>query len=374
MTLGILKEIKPSENRVLLIPNDVATIVDAGHQLFVETGAGEYSGFSDKMYESAGALILPSSEKIFQNVELILKVQPPMPVEYDLYTEDHLSFSFLHLSNNSDLMSSLLQRGSIYFAAEMVTNINSHRSVLSAMSEIAGRMAVFNAAKYIEKEFGGKGILIGGAGDVEPANVTIIGAGVAGTAAARTAIAIGAHVTVMDSDERKLEVLRTHDMPQLSLYEFSRGLLREILLETDILIASVLVPGHKPPILVSRDDVKLMQAGSLVIDLSVDQGGCVETSRPTTFDNPTYLFEGIVHSAVTNLPSAVPFTASRALSAAALPYIMQIAQLGTHEAIALSPEIRSGLALYRGKIVNKDLAAQQKQEFYDILELLELNI
>jgi alanine dehydrogenase len=242
------------------------------------------------------------------------------------------------------------------------------------MSEIAGRMAVLNAAKYIEKQFGGKGILIGGAGDVESANITILGAGVAGTAAAKIALAIGANVTLMDTDDSKLEPFRSHQISQLNLFEFSRGLLREILLETDILIASVLVPGQKPPVLVTRDDIKLMQPGSLVIDLSVDQGGCIETSRPTTFDNPTYLFEGIVHSAVTNLPSAVPFTASRALSGAALPYIMQIAQLGTHEAIALSPEIRSGLALYRGKIVNKDLAALQKQEYYDILELLELNI
>ena len=375
MTIGLLKEINISENRVLLIPSDVSSLVQAGHQVFVESEAGEHSNFSDQLYESAGAIILPSAEKIFQKVELVLKVQVPMPVEYELYTPDHISFSFLHILNNPELLSVLSKSGAIFFASEMLSDTNSHRSVLSAMSDIAGKMAVINGAKYLEKQFGGKGKFISGLNGSDSTNITILGAGTAGTAAAKMAAAIGANVTLIDVDESKFECLRSIEHQyNFSFYEYSRGVLREVLLETDILIASVWIPGKKPPILVNRDDIKLMQPGSLVIDLSADEGGCIETTRPTTIDKPVYIIDGIIHFCVTNLPSSVPYTSSRALSSAIIPYIMRIAQLGMHEAIAISPEIRSGLAVYRGKVVNKDIAASLKKEYYDILELLELNI
>ena len=375
MTIGILKEINTSENRVLLIPSDVSSLVEAGHQVFVENGAGVYSNFSDQQYESAGATILPSAEKIFQKVELVLKVQAPMPVEYELYTSDHISFSFLHLVNNPELLSVLAKSGAIFFSSEMLSDTNSHRSVLSAMSDIAGKMAIINGAKYLEKQFGGKGKFICGLNGIDSTNITILGAGTAGIAAARFAATIGANVTIIEVDESRRVNFRSPEFQNnYNFYEYSRGVLREVLLETDILIASVWIPGKKPPILVSRDDIKLMQPGSLVIDLSADEGGCIETTRPTTIDKPIYVYDGIVHFCVTNLPSSVPYTASHALSKAIIPYIMQIAQLGMHEAIAISPEIRSGLVLYRGKIVNKDIAETVKKEYYDILELLELNI
>ena len=375
MIVGILKEIKSSEQRVLLVPKDVQQLVEAGNEVYVENGAGTYSNFDDSTYESVGAKILPTSEKIFQTAELILKVQAPMPVEYDLFLPDHISFSFLYLPTNIERLNALLKRQSIFFAAEMIKNSDNIRPILGAMSDIAGKLAINQGAKLLEFTSGGKGLLLSGTRGVSPARLTILGAGNAGSAACRYALAQGCSVNLMDSDYKKLEYFKFKvPDPRLEIFEYSRAILREVLLETDILITSVQNAEQKAPVLVRKEDVKLLNHGSVIIDLSIDQGGSVETSRPTTLENPTFIYEGIVHYCIPNLPSLVPYTSSQALSGAVLPYVQLITQLGCEEAIAIHPDIRYGLNLYRGKLVNADLAKAVNLEHYDILELLELNI
>jgi len=376
MKIGILREIKTTENRVLLVPRDVQKLVEAGHEVFVENGAGSYSNFEDAQYESVGAQILPTSEKIFDSVELIGKVYAPLPIEYELFHDDHIIFSFLHLANNAELMKALLKLKATFFAMEMIRSADNGRYIiLEEMSKIAGRLAIIEAATYLEKTHGGKGILFGGSDIVHPTRVTILGAGNAGLAATKTALALGAHVNLVDHDFIRLDnVTKIINMHNLDRFEYSRGILRELLIETDVLIAAVLIPGQRSPVLVNKEDITLMEKGSVIIDLAIDQGGCIETSRPTTAENPTFVFKDIIHFCVTNLPSAVPNTSSNALSRTVLPYIMQLAQLGCEEATALNPELRNGLNIYNGKIVNQQLAAAHNAEAYDILELFELSI
>jgi alanine dehydrogenase len=375
MVIGLLKEIKSSEHRVLLAPNAVQHLVDAGHEVLVENGAGLFSNFEDSAYESAGAKILPISEKIYKNAQFILKVQPPMPIEYELFTPDHLGFSFLFLANNKERFNALLACASTFIAAEMIKDNSTVYPILKSMSEIGGMMAIQQAAKLLEKPAGGKGIFISGTKDVSPGRVTIIGAGNAGSSAAKHALRMGATVNLMDEQYTKLIKFQTENIsPNLYLFEYSRGIMREILLETDVLITCAQISGQRAPILVKKEDVKVLEPGSIIIDLSIDQGGNVETSRPTTHENPTFIRDDIVHCCVANLPSAVPNTASRALSTVALPYVKLIAQIGCEEALALNSEIRNGLNIYRGKVVNPDLAKLHNLENYDVLELLELNI
>jgi alanine dehydrogenase len=376
MKIGILREIKTTENRVLLVPEDVQKIVEAGHEVYVENGAGGYSNFEDAEYESVGATILPTSEKIFETVELIGKVHSPLPIEYELLHDDHIIFSFLHLANNADLMKALLKIKATFFAMEMIRSAqNGKHPILEAMSRIAGQMAVIEGAKYLERTYGGKGILLGRTDGERPGRVTIVGAGNAGIAAASTALALGAQVNLVDHDFVRLEnVNGIPNMQNLDRFEYSRGILRELLMETDLLITAVQIPGQRSPKLVKKEDVLLLGKGSVIIDLSIDQGGCVETSRPTTPDNPIFIFENIIHFCVTNLPSAVPNTSSSALSKAVAPYIIQLAQLGCEEATTLNQELRSGLNIYNGKIVNPQLAQAHNVESYDVLELFELSI
>ena len=375
MKIGILREIKASENRVILIPRDVEQLIEFGHEVYVENGAGLYSSFPDTDYEAAGAHILPTSEKIFSTVELILKVQAPTPIEQELYAEHHLSFSFLFLANNPDLLKSLLKYESIFFAAELFTNSHDTRPVLKAMSHLAGKIAVFEAARYLQKNQGGKGILLGHADGAPASTVTIIGAGGAGLAAAEQALALGSNVHLIDTNPDKLgQIINTNPDAELITFEFSRGLLREVLLNTDVLITAVQTPGKKVPVLVEKSDVKLLKPGSVIIDLSIDQGGCVETSHPTTQENPVFIQDEIIHYCVPNLPSVIPITSSQILSRSVMPFLRQIAHLGGEEVIAMHPEVRSGLAIYHGKVVNQDLAEMNGLEYYDAREMLELSL
>ena len=376
MKIGILREIKTTENRVLLVPADVQKLIDAGHEVYVENGAGGYSNYDDAEYESVGAQILPTSEKIFQTVELIGKVHAPVPIEYEVLHDDHIIFSFLYLANNPELVRALLKIKATFFAMEMIRTVKDGRfPILESMSRIAGHMAVTEGAKYLQKTYGGKGILLGGPGGPKQAVVTIIGAGNAGIAATNTALAMGARVNLIDHDFIRLgKVTDALNTQSLDRFEYSRGILRELLIETDLLITAVQRPGQKPPVLVKKEDIGLLGKGSVIVDLSIDQGGCVETSRPTTPENPIFVLQDIVHYCVTNLPSAVAFTSSNALSNAVLPYIMQLAQLGCEEATALNLELRNGLNIYNGKVVNQQLAKAHNLEAYDILELFELSI
>jgi alanine dehydrogenase len=375
MNIGLLRGLKNSEHRVMLIPEDVNELVSLGNKIFIENGAGEASNYSDAEYESAGAAILPYSEKIFQNAELILKVDAPMPIEYELYKYHHISFSFLYLPNNPERLSALVKCNSIFFAAEMIRKDQDTHPILNAMSEIAGIMAINRGAIYLEKVEGGKGILLSGVNNIPPAQITIIGVGVAGSNAAKHALAVGAFVTLIDNNYEKLEnFLKNNLSPNLKIYKYSRKIVREVLVNTDILIGAVLKPGEKAPVVVSNDDLKCIKPGSVIIDLSIDHGGCIKTSRPTKLDNPVFMHNGIIHYCVVNMPSAIPNTSSRLLSKVVLPYIKQITNVGFEEAVATNPELRSGLNIYHGKVVRPILAKSYGYEYYDILEFIELNI
>jgi alanine dehydrogenase len=375
MKIGILNEIRVHENRVLLIPDDVQQLVQEGHQVFVEKDAGVDSNFLDSAYEEAGAAILPSSEKIFQNAKLILKVLPPRPIDYEMFTENHIGFSFLHLANNPERLQKLLKCNTIFFSAEMIKTSDNVCPIVVPMSEIAGRQTIMQAAHYLEKPSGGKGITLFPVTDIAPATVTIIGSGTAGGTAATHAIKNGAKVNLLDIDIHKTELIAKRlDNKNLHIFEFSNPILKELLTDTDVLITAVLKYGHPTPKLVSRNDLMLMQNNSVIFDLSIDQGGCVETSRPTTHDNPVFVQDNIIHYCVANIPSATPHTSSKALSAAALPYIKQIASMGFEESISISGELRQGLSIYRGKTVNQQIAKVHGYEYYPILELLELSI
>jgi alanine dehydrogenase len=375
MNIGILRGFKNSEHRVMLIPEAVQELVSLGHNIFIENGAGEASNFNDAEYESAGAVILPYSEKIFQNAELILKVDAPVPVEYELYKYNHICFSFLYLPNNPERLAALVKCNSIFFAAEIIKKEPDVYPILNAMNEIAGIIAFNRGTIYLEKAEGGKGILLSGVDNILPAQITIIGADITGRSVAKQALLNGAFVNIMDYNYEKLEYfLKNNLSPHLKIYKYSHKILRELLVNTDILIGTALKPGERAPIVVSNDDLKLLKPGSVVIDLSIDQGGCIKASRPTKLDKPVFLHNGIIHYCVTNITSAVPNTSSKVLSKVVLPYIKQITNVGFKEAITTNPELRSGLILYHGKVVNPLLAKSHGFEYYDILEFIELNI
>jgi alanine dehydrogenase len=375
MKIGILNEIRVHENRVLLIPGDVNALVQEGHQVYVEKDAGVDSNFLDTDYEQAGATILPSSEKIFQKVKLVLKVLPPRSIDYEMFTENHIGFCFLHLANNPERLQRLLKCNTIFFSAEMIKTSDNICPILSPMSEIGGKLSVMQAAKYLEKPSGGKGISLFPVTDLPPATITIVGSGTAGGAAAIYALQNGAKVNLLDIDIHKTEsIAKKVKNENLHIFEYSGSILKELLSDTDVLITAVLKYGYPTPKLVTRKDLKVMQKNSVIIDLSIDQGGCVENARPTMHDNPIFVQDDVIHFCVANLPSAVPYTSSRVLSAAALPYIKQIASMGFEESISISSELRQGLSIYRGKIVNPQIAKVHGLEYYPILELLELSI
>jgi alanine dehydrogenase len=375
MKIGILNEIRVHENRVLLIPEDVKALVKDGNQVYVEKDAGVDSNFIDTDYEEAGATILPSSEKIFQKTNFILKVLPPRPIDYEMFTENHIAFCFLSLANNPERLQKFLKCNSIFFSAELIKTNDDVCPVLAPMSEIAGKLSIMKAAKYLQKPAGGKGISIFPIMGLLPATVTVVGAGVAGSAAASFALQNGAIVNLLDIDIHKAESLsKKLNNDNLHIFEYSKSIIKELLGNTDVLITAIKKYGQPTPLLLTRKELKIMQNKSVIIDLSIDQGGCLETSRPTMHDNPVFVQDNIIHYCVPNIPSAVPHTSSRVLSAAALPYIKQIASMGFEEAISISNELRQGLSIYRGKTVHPQIAKIHGHEYYPILELLELNI
>lgn len=375
MKIGLLKEIKSTEKRVLLTPDGISELIESGHEIFVENGAGDGSHFSDLEYESKGATILPTSEKIFREVDIILKVQPPLPVEYELYSENHLNISFLHLPGNTDRAQALLKQESIFFALESFRDSQNKYPVLVAMNEISANLAIIHAATLLQSQEDGKAILLPATTYSEGATVTILGVGTAGITAASKALQSGAKVNVVDKDFEKLQIFKNnYHADTLNVYEFSRGILRELLIDSDVLIGAAFRLGEKPDLLVREDDVRLMKKGSVVIDLTIEHGGCIETARQSSFEEPVYKFEGILHSCILNLPSAVSHTSSLALSHSALSFISSIANLGIQDSVLSLPEIRSGLKLYHGKVIDQKLAGILNKQLYDIIELFELNL
>jgi len=369
MNIGLLKEIRSFENRILLVPQAVQELVEHGNTVYLESGAGDGSGFEDKAYESVGAQILPSSEKVFNKAELVLKIQAPMPIEYELFSDKHIAFCYLLPLSNPERLQSLLDSRAIFLSGELIQHIR------DAMSEIAGRVAVVQAQKYLEKVYGGKGILFSGACGVPGARVSIIGNNASALAAAQQSLLLGANVNLICENYTHLVSFKTlQGSESLEIFEFDRGILQNLLMETDVLIITGQTPDEKRNIQIKNDDLKLLEKGSLVIDLSLKNGDIIETSRETKPNEPIYLQNGLVHFSVTNLPSFVSKTASSILSKVTSNYILQLSKMGFEEAVATSPDLRDSLVLYRGKIVNSILAESNQSESYDILELLELNI
>ncbi len=352
MKIGIPKEVKTLEGRVGLVPAAVAELACQGHHLSVEQGAGVLSGYSDEDYRNAGASIVADPQTLFAEAQLIIKVKEPQPSEWPLLRADHLLFCYLHLAAEAELQQALLDIGLTAVGFETVAE-GRRLPLLAPMSDIAGRVAVQVGAQLLHHPMGGRGLLLGGLPAAERGHVVILGAGVAGSNAARLAASLGARVTVFDRDRHKLEQMHDYGANVTALYPFAHDM-QEAVKSADLLIGAVLIPGARAPHLISAEDVRQMQPGSVVIDISVDQGGCIETIRPTTYADPTFVWEGVTHFGVTNMPGAVPRTASQALSAALIPYASRLAREGWQEDAALN----AGINLAAGKLVHPALLGE----------------
>lgn len=356
MIVGILKEIKTEEYRVSMTPAGAEIITSRGHRLLVESSAGAGSGFGDKAYAAAGGEIVNTAKEIYDRADMVMHVKEPQPDEYPLIRKDQVVFAYLHLAANETLTRALAKSRSIDIAYETIQKGDGSLPLLIPMSEVAGRMAIQEGAKYLEMEYGGGGVLLGGVPGVEPATVLVIGGGTVGTEAAKMACGLGARVYVLDSCLARLRYL-SDIMPQNCFTLMSApAVIRKLIREADLVIGSVLIPGAAAPKLVTRDMLKSMKKGSVMVDVSIDQGGCFETSRATTHKDPVYAIDGIIHYCVANMPGAVAKTSTLALTNATLPYAVEIADKGWKKAMRENQEIRRGANLIRGKITFEGVA------------------
>jgi len=356
MLIGVPKEVKSHENRVGLLPGSVREAVHHGHRVAIETGAGAGIGFDDDAFARAGASVLPSADAVFAAAEMIVKVKEPQPEEVARLRPGQLLFTYLHLAADKPQAEGLVRSGAACIAYETVTDMRGGLPLLAPMSEVAGRMSIQVGAHCLEKEQGGLGILLGGVPGVAAAKVVILGGGVAGTNAARMAMGMEAHVTVIDRSLPRLYELDMQFGSQLhTLFSTMETIEREVL-SADLVIGAVLVPGAAAPRLVSRAMVRAMKKGSVLVDIAIDQGGCFETSRPTTHAAPTYVEEGVIHYCVTNMPGAVPRTSTAALTHATLPYIKALADKGIASALSADPHFRRGLNVADGEIRSEPVA------------------
>jgi alanine dehydrogenase len=356
MKIGVPKEIKNNESRVALTPGGARALVQHGHEVFVETHAGENSGFSDEQYIKAGAQILQKPEDIFAVGEMIMKVKEPIKSEYKLIRQNQLVFTYFHFASEKELTLAMMESGAVCLAYETVEKADHTLPLLIPMSEVAGRMSIQEGAKYLEKPKGGKGILLGGVPGVKPANVLVLGGGIVGTQAALMAAGLGAHVTIADISLQRLRYLSEIMPANVDTLMSSTQNIEDLLPHTDLVIGAVLIPGAKAPHLITREMLKLMQPGSVLVDVAIDQGGCFETSHATTHADPVYEVDGILHYCVANIPGAVPFTSTLALTNATLPYALLLANLGWETACAKHDDLRKGLNIVNGKVVCKAVA------------------
>ena len=360
MKIGIPKEIKPQENRVAVTPSGVASFVQAGHQVYIQTGAGTGSGFADKEYIAAGAKMLGDAKKIFATADMILKVKEPLKPEYPLLREDQIVFTYLHLAPDLPQIKALLKAKIIGIAYETVQLPNGALPLLAPMSEVAGRMSVQVGANLLQKSNGGRGLLLGGVPGVEPGSVVIIGGGNVGLNAAKMAIGLGARVTIMDvSVERLAQIDNLFGNRVVTLVSNSYNIAKSVA-EADLVIGAVLIPGAKTPKLVTTPMVKAMRPGSVIVDVAIDQGGSVETiDRITTHQNPCFEEHGVIHYSVANMPGAVPRTSTFALTNATMPYALQIANQGVEAALRDNLALRKGLNVYKGHVTFPAVAEAQ---------------
>jgi alanine dehydrogenase len=356
MIVGVPKEIKTAENRVALVPAGAESLVSDGHTVLVEQGAGLGSGFTDKAYQSVGARIVGSAAEVWGAAEMILKVKEPIESEWAGIRQQQVVFTYFHFAASEPLTRAIIKSGCVAIAYETVQLPTGELPLLTPMSEVAGRMSVQEGAKYLEKAVGGSGILLGGVPGVLPAEVVVLGGGVVGTNAAKMAAGLGAHVTLLDISLDRLRYLADVLPPNVDLLYSNRHNVLDQLRKADLVIGAVLLPGAKAPHLVKRGDLKLMKPGSVIVDVAVDQGGCIETIKPTTHENPTYVVDGIIHYAVANMPGGVPRTSTLALTNATFPYAKRLARYGWRQACKEDRSLFLGLNVIEGRIVYPGVA------------------
>jgi alanine dehydrogenase len=361
--VGVPREIKQDEYRVGLIPVGVEELVHAGHRVLVESQAGLGSGITDGQYAAQGAEIVAGGDDIYAQADMVVKVKEPQPDECAKIRPGQVLFTYFHLAADRELTERLLETGCVAIAYETITDRRGHLPLLTPMSEVAGKMSIQQGAKYLERPMHGRGILLGGVPGVEPASVVILGGGVVGTNAAKVAAGLGARVIIMDVNIDRLRYLADVMPANVHTVFSDRHMIRYYVREADLVIGAVLIPGAKTPILVTHEDVKIMKQGAVIVDVGVDQGGCVETTRPTTHSNPTYEVEGVVHYGVANIPGAVGRTSTFALHNATLPYTLRLANLGYRTAAKADEGLARGINLQGGKVTNQAVASTFGMKF-----------
>ncbi len=371
MIVGVLKEIKAEENRVCMTPAGVEIMKQNSHEVLVENNAGVGSGFDNDAYRTAGAEIVDTPQEIFKRSEMVMHVKEPLHAEYDLIREDQIVFTYLHLAAAEELTNVLKKSGSISIAYETIQKPNGSLPLLTPMSEVAGRMAIQQGAKYLEMAQGGHGILLGGVPGVDPGTVVIIGGGIVGINAAKMACGLGAKVYILDMNLERLRYLSDVMPPNCFLLMPKPTTIRRLITEADVVVGAVLIPGAKAPKLVTRKMLKTMKKGAVLVDVAIDQGGCFETAKATTHGEPIYEVEGVVHYCVANMPGAVPKTSTLALTNATLPYAVEIANKGWKKAMQENPEIKYGANVVKGKVTYDGVAEAFGLDFTPIEKLIK---
>ena len=370
MKIGVPKEIKTNENRVALTPVGAEVLKRNGHKVYVLTDAGLGSGFSDADYKKAGATILKTAEDVFKTADMIMKVKEPIKPEYNLIRNEQVVFTYFHFASSKDLTLAMMKNKCVAIAYETVQKEDGSLPLLIPMSEVAGRMAPQEGAKYLERTMGGRGVLLGGVPGTEPAEVVVLGGGIVGTNAAKIAAGFGAKVTIMDNNLYRLRYLDDVMPKNVTTMMSNPYNIREVIKKADLVIGAVLIAGAKAPKLITKDMLKLMKKGSVVVDVSVDQGGCIETCHPTTHEDPTYVVNDVVHYCVANMPGAVPFTSTIALTNATLPYAVELANKGWHKACIENEELKLGLNMIDGSIVYKGVADAFGYNFKNVNDMI----
>ncbi len=371
MIVGIPREVKDNEYRVAATPEGVRELTHAGHEVVVEASAGAGSALTDEQFTAAGAGIAPTADEVFATADTILKVKEPVPEEFDRFREGQVLFTYLHLAAGRELTEFLMGRKVAAVGYETVQEADGRLPLLAPMSEIAGRMAPHVGATYLERPYGGRGVLMGGASGVSPARVVVLGAGMAGTNAAWIAAGMEAEVVILDKNVDRLRFVDQIHRGRIQTVMSSRLAIEQLVLEADLVIGAVLVPGARAPKLVTEDLVRAMRPGSVVVDISIDQGGCVETARMTTHSNPTYVEHDVVHYCVGNMPGAVPRTSTYALTNVTLPYALAIADHGLEDAVRRDPALAGGVNVYAGEVANAGVAEAHGLAYTPIGSLID---
>lgn len=370
MIIGVPKEIKNNENRVALTPAGTKELVKRGHTVLIQQSAGAGSGFADEAYEKAGAKMIAAAADVYAAAEMIMKVKEPIEQEYKLIKKDQLVFTYFHFASYEPLTKAMIESGAVCLAYETVEKSDNSLPLLIPMSEVAGRMAIQEGAKYLEKPLKGRGILLGGVPGVMPAKVLILGAGVVGTNSAKIAAGMGADVTILDINIPRLRYLDDVMPKNVRTLVSNEYTIRELIKDADLIVGGVLVPGAKAPKLITRDMLKEMRPGTVLVDVAVDQGGCIETCTPTTHENPTFIIDDVVHYCVANMPGAVPYTSTLALTNATLPYAIKLAKEGWKKACQDNEDLRLGLNVVKGEVVYKAVAEAFNLPYTDVQKFL----